>query len=59
MTDKTSHQGERSSGENTPPQGPRTEGSKGANTERASKAELYSRHDKVAEKDVKNDPRKS
>lgn len=59
MTDKTSRQGEGSSGENTSPQGPRTEGSKGTNTERASKAELYSRHDKVVEKDVKNDPRRS
>lgn len=59
MTDKTSRQGERSSGANTSSQGSRAEGSKGANTERASKAELYSRHDKVAEKDVKNDPRKS
>jgi len=59
MKDRTSHQGERISGGNTFPQGPRTEGSKGVDTEHASKAELYSRQEKVAEKDVKNDSRKS
>ncbi|MGE8169048.1 hypothetical protein ACQKO7_12690 [Pseudomonas putida] len=59
MSDKTSRQGEKSSGENPSFQGLRAEKNKAANTERASKAELYSRHDKVAEKNVKDDPRES
>ncbi|MDP9666310.1 UNVERIFIED_ORG: hypothetical protein J2W16_004066 [Pseudomonas cremoricolorata] len=57
-TDKKSHQSETRSGENKTSQNSGAEGAKGGNTERASKAELYSRHDKDADQNAKNSPKK-
>ncbi|WP_162714409.1 hypothetical protein [Pseudomonas putida] len=59
MTDKKSNQSGNGSADHKPAQGSGKDEVKRTNTERASKAELYSRHEKDAEVDKKTKPERS